>query len=70
MTIQLAAGTVVILMKGKAEDRWQLTGDYYPARSDVHTLAVYAARRWIKKNAKWSSNAYLIAATRIVRVEN
>lgn len=62
-------GTVVILMRGKAEQRWQITG-YYPADPDKHFRATYAARRWVKKNAKWSGNAYLIGTDRIVRVEH
>lgn len=65
---QLAPGTVVVLKNGKAEDRWQLTGSYYPAQGN-NPHACYGARRWIKKHSKWSSNAYVIGAHRIVRVE-
>jgi hypothetical protein len=60
-------GTVVIIKDGKAEQRWQITS---PLKADqYHASGFYGARRWIKKNAKWSSNDYMLSPNQITRVE-
>jgi len=63
----LPVGTVVLIKKGKTEQRWQITRPLSPDK--YHQGGFYAARRWVAKNAKWSSNDYLISPERIVRVE-
>ena len=63
----LTPGTVIIVMKGKTEQRWQITGHYH---EDQYAGSWYAARRWVKKNARWSSNDYMVSTRRIVRVES
>lgn len=62
----LPVGTVIIVNRGKTGQRWKITSPL----TERDESCWYGARRWVKKNNRWSSNEYCIGPSRIVGIED